>query len=37
MTNVKAAYRSLYGKDLSKRIRGETSGYYRDMLLEIVK
>ncbi|KAF8243983.1 Annexin, partial [Wilcoxina mikolae CBS 423.85] len=26
MANVKAAYRSLYGKDLSKRIRGETSG-----------
>jgi len=37
LANVKAAFRSLYGKDLTGRIRGETSGYYRDMMLELVK
>jgi annexin A7/11 len=37
LVNVKAAFRNLYGKDLAERIRGETSGYYRDMLLDLVK
>ena len=36
MEAVKTAYRNQFGKELSKRIRGETSGDYRDMLLEMV-
>lgn len=34
--NVKSAYMMLFKKDLGKRIRGETSGSYRDMLLELI-
>ncbi|GMF35128.1 unnamed protein product [Phytophthora lilii] len=36
LPEIKTAYRKLYGKELSKRIRGDTSGEYRDMLLAIV-
>ena len=37
LENVKAAYRAIYNKELAKRIKGETSGSYRDMLLELIK
>ncbi|RLN53379.1 hypothetical protein BBP00_00009337 [Phytophthora kernoviae] len=36
LPQVKTAYKKLYGKELSKRIRGDTSGEYRDLLLAIV-
>ncbi|KAE9318872.1 hypothetical protein PF008_g18407, partial [Phytophthora fragariae] len=36
LPEVKAAYKKLYGKELSQRIRGDTSGEYRDLLLAIV-
>lgn len=31
--NVKMAYRGMYGKELSKRVKGETTGKYEDMLV----
>jgi len=34
---VKAAYKQMYRKDLAKRIEGETSGDYRDMLVALVR
>lgn len=37
LENVKNAYKKLYGRDLYSRIKGETGGYYREMLLELVK
>ncbi|KAI5857175.1 hypothetical protein BZA05DRAFT_387471 [Tricharina praecox] len=37
LENVKLTYRNTYGKDLGKRIRGETSGHYRDMLLALIQ
>ncbi|EGZ04896.1 hypothetical protein PHYSODRAFT_342845, partial [Phytophthora sojae] len=36
LPEVKTAYKKLYGKELSQRIRGDTSGEYRDLLLPIV-
>ncbi|KAG3151855.1 hypothetical protein PC128_g22910, partial [Phytophthora cactorum] len=36
LPQIKTAYKKLYGKELSKRIRGDTSGEYRDLLLAIV-
>ncbi|CCI43254.1 unnamed protein product [Albugo candida] len=33
--HVKSAYQRLYAKDLRNRIHGETSGYYRQLLLAI--
>ncbi|KAL4094798.1 hypothetical protein PRIC1_010452 [Phytophthora ramorum] len=36
LPQIKTAYKKLFGKELSKRIRGDTSGEYRDMLLAIV-
>lgn len=37
MEAVKDAYYRGYGKDLQKRVEGETSGSYRDALIAIVK
>lgn len=34
---IKAAYLKRYGKTLERRIKGETSGQYRDVLLMIVR
>ncbi|TFK21260.1 Annexin [Coprinopsis marcescibilis] len=36
-SKVKAAYKSRYGKELEGRIRGETSGPYREAILAVVK
>ncbi|KAG7387821.1 hypothetical protein PHYBOEH_008118 [Phytophthora boehmeriae] len=36
LPQIKTAYKKLYGKELSKRIRGDTSGEYRDLLLALV-
>ncbi|KAJ8520769.1 hypothetical protein ON010_g17906 [Phytophthora cinnamomi] len=36
LPEVKAAYKKLYGKELAQRIRGDTSGDYRALLLAIV-
>ncbi|ETP32853.1 hypothetical protein F442_18533, partial [Phytophthora nicotianae P10297] len=36
LPQIKSAYKKMYGKELSKRIRGDTSGEYRDLLLAIV-
>ncbi|OWZ12600.1 Annexin protein, partial [Phytophthora megakarya] len=36
LPQIKSAYKKQYGKELSKRIRGDTSGEYRDLLLAIV-
>nr|CCA27898.1 Annexin (Annexin) Family putative [Albugo laibachii Nc14] len=35
LDHIKNAYKRLYGKDLRNRIHGETSGYYRQLLLAI--
>jgi annexin A7/11 len=37
LANVKAAYRSLYRKELAARINGDTSGDYCRLLLQMVK
>jgi annexin A7/11 len=37
LENVKAAYKKIYSRDLYSRIRSETSGDYREMLLELIK
>lgn len=37
LERVKQEYHKMYRKSLAERIKGETSGYYRDMLLEVVK
>lgn len=37
LENVKLTYQNLYKKELSKRIRGETSGNYREMLLSLIQ
>ena len=36
MQNVKGAYRHRYGRELSTRIKGETSGYYEKALLAMI-
>eukprot|EP00644_Phytophthora_capsici_P009323 jgi/Phyca11/505418/fgenesh2_kg.PHYCAscaffold_13_\ len=36
LPQIKVAYKKQYGKELSKRVRGDTSGEYRDLLLSIV-
>ncbi|RQM11397.1 hypothetical protein DD237_008174 [Peronospora effusa] len=36
LPQIKTAYKKVYGKELSKRIRDDTSGKYRDLLLAIV-
>jgi hypothetical protein len=36
LPQIKDAYKKQYGKELSQRIRGDTSGEYRDMLMAIV-
>lgn len=36
MANVKGAYRTKYGKDLAKRIKGETSGDYERLMVACV-
>ena len=37
MMNVKGAYRHKYGRELSSRIKGETSGYYEKCLLAMLE
>jgi len=37
LENVKLTYQNIYKKELSKRIRGETSGNYREMLLSLIQ
>ena len=34
---IKDSYKTRYGKLLENRVRGETSGTYRDLLIAIVK
>ncbi|KAI9918692.1 hypothetical protein PsorP6_011564 [Peronosclerospora sorghi] len=36
LPQIKTAYKKVYGRELSARIRGDTSGRYRKLLLEIV-
>lgn len=36
LPRIKTAYKRLYGKELRERIRGDTSGTYRKLLLKIV-
>lgn len=36
MESVKNAYKNLYKRSLADRIKGETSGHYREMLLALV-
>ena len=36
MAQVKGAYRSRYGKELARRIKGDTSGDYEDCLLAMI-
>lgn len=33
---IKAAYLKRYGKTLERRVKGETSGPYRDIMLKII-
>jgi len=37
LKEVKDAYQRRYGKQLESRVKGETSGPYRDLLIAIVK
>ena len=37
MEAVKDAYKRRYGKTLEARVRGETSGVYRDLLVELIR
>lgn len=37
MQQVKGAYRHKYGKDLEKRVKGETSGYYEKILVAMIE
>jgi len=38
MEGIKNAYRTKYkGKTLESRVKGETSGWYKDLLVEIIK
>lgn len=37
MEAIKEAYKNRFGKTLEARIRGETSGSYRDLLVKVVR
>ena len=36
LRDVRLAYRQFYNKSLLDRVRGETSGWYKDLLLELL-
>lgn len=37
LRKVSSAYQQMYGKTLEKDIKGDTSGFFRDLLLELLK